>query len=113
MNGKARAYKLINECGEGAFQGGINYLKEKTFSVKEINRDINTACGEGINLATLEWCITNRQHETNRLLLMEFVVTEDNVVCPVASDGKFRVKKCKKIGECDWRGRLIKAGIGV
>ena len=114
VNGKARSYKLINHDGEGVFQGGINYLlKKKIFSVKNINKDINIACGEGINLATLEWCITNKQNEGDRLLMMEFEVSEDNVVCPMASDGNFRVKKCRRIGECDWGGRLIKNGIGV
>ena len=103
--GKARAYKLINSDGEGIFRGGINYLNATTFQVKEINTDINQQCSYGINLATLQWCIFNRQDQSNKLLLMEFNIKD--AICPLNSDGKFRVKKCQKIGECDWKGNQI------
>jgi len=36
---------------------------------------------------------------------MEFDAKD--AVCPLNSDGKFRVKKCKKMGECNWKGNLI------
>ncbi len=104
-NGKARAYKLINAKGEGIFQGGINYLKKQRFEVKEVDADQNIQCSYGINLATFNWCIFNRIDKTNKLLLMEFNVKD--AVCPFGSDGKFRVKKCYKVGECDWKGNLI------
>ena len=105
-----RAFKLINEKGEGIFKGGINYLHKKTFSVKNVDNDINRECSYGINLATLSWCILNRQYN-NRLLIMEFDTSPENCVCPINSDGKFRVKKCTKVGECDWQGNLIKEGL--
>ena len=109
IGGKARAYKLVNADGVGVFYPGVNYLKKKSISVESINRDTNAQCGEGINLATLGWCIINKQSETDRLLMMEFEVNDDNVVCPMASDGKFRVKKCRRVGECEWTGRLKEA----
>jgi hypothetical protein len=102
---KARAYKLINSAGEGIFKGGINYLKKSTFQVEEVDADQNQQCSYGINLATFSWCIFNHQSDTDRLLLMEFNVID--AICPFGSDGKFRVKKCCKIGECDWKGNLI------
>lgn len=67
-------------------------------------RDIFKQCGAGINLATFQWCL-NEKREEYHLLMFSFNVKD--CVCPVASDGKFRVSKCIKIGECDWKGNLI------
>ena len=102
--GNARAYKIINDKGEGIFQGGINYLEAEKFTVPKVDTDINTQCSYGINLATLAWCLTEKQIGT-RLLLMEFKF--NGAICPIGSDGKFRVKSCTKVGECDWKGNLI------
>jgi hypothetical protein len=106
--GKARAYKVINTLGEGCFQGGINYLNNKTSTVEDWDNDITVHCSKGVNLATFQWCLNNKQDKTNRLLLMEFDVSPENVCVPLGSDGKFRVKTAMRIGECDWTGRLIK-----
>ena len=105
-DGKARAYKLINSKGQGVFRGGIDYLKADTFSVDKVDSNINNQCSYGINLATFGWCIHNRQSKEDSLLIMEFDVKD--AVCPMGSDGKFRVKKCHKIGKADWKGNLIK-----
>ena len=102
-DGNARAYKIINSHGEGIYQGGINYLKRDKFSAPKVDKDLNVQCSYGINLATLAWCLTERQ-EDYRLLLMEFAFKD--AVCPIGSDGKFRVKRCVKIGECNWKGEL-------
>jgi len=104
INGKCRAYKIINEKGEGIYRGGINYLESDKFSVEEVDKDLGVQCSYGINLATLAWCLSEKK-EDYRLLLMEFKFSD--AVCPVGSDGKFRVKKCRKIGECDWKGNLL------
>ncbi len=104
IGGQARAYKLITKDGEGPFNGGINYLKDKAFEA-ECDPDVNLHCGKGINLATLAWCIANKPAADNRLLLMEFNVKD--AVAPVGTDGKFRVSKCRKVGECDWNGNLL------
>ncbi len=103
-NGNAYAYKLINNKGEGIFNGGINYLDTDTFKVAKVDPDIYIQCSYGINLATFKWCLDNKQNSPNRLFLMRFNVKD--AVCPVASDGKFRVKRCKKVGECDWKGGI-------
>ena len=104
-DGFAHAYKVINSIGEGCFQGGINYLAKTQFSVRKVDTDVYTQCSYGINLATFQWCLSEKQ-SGYRLLLMRFNIKD--AVCPVASDGKFRVKKCTKIGEVDWNGNLIK-----
>ena len=102
--GKAYAYKLIDDKGEGIFQGGINYLEAEKFEVEQVDPDVNEQCSYGINLATFTWCLSAKRVDTNRLLMMEFNVKD--AVCPIGSDGKFGVKKCKKIGECSWKGTL-------
>ncbi len=103
-NGDAYAYKLTNNKGEGVFNGGINYLDTDTFKVAKVDPDVYTQCSYGINLATFKWCLDNKHNSTNRLFLMRFNVKD--AVCPVASDGKFRVKRCTKVGECDWKGGI-------
>jgi len=104
QDGKCRAYKIINQNGEGIYKGGINYLDKDTFSVPKVDKDKNLQCSYGINLATLSWCLSEKK-EDHKILLMEF--NFKYAICPTGSDGKFRVKKCSKVGECDWKGNLI------
>ena len=102
--GVACAYKITNKEGEGKFKGGINYTKKKTFEVPEVDSDLDEQCSYGINLATFRWCLEARENKSERLFLFKFNVKD--AICPIASDGKFRVKKCVKVGECDWTGNL-------
>ena len=104
--GKAMAYKVTDAKGEGVYNGGINYATTDKFSVPKVDKDPATHCSFGINLANLAWCLTEYQ-EGRRLFMMEFDTSPRNCVCPTGSDGKFRVKKCIKIGECNWKGELI------
>ncbi len=105
------AYKLVNAQGEGPFNGGINYLDDKIeqFSVKHFDDNENEQCGAGINLATLDWVIKEWK-PGYRILIMEFFVNEPkgNLCVPTATDGKFRVKQCRRIGEKD----LKELGLG-
>ena len=103
--GTARAYKVVTKDGVGPFQGGINYLDSDTFSVPEVDPDVSVHCSTGIHLATFRWCLDNKSND-NRLFMFSFNVKDS--VCPIGSDGKFRVRKCRKIGECDWQGNLLK-----
>jgi hypothetical protein len=102
---RAYAYKLITNSGFGPFKGGVNYLDSNEFAT-DCNKDVHEQCGAGINLATFAWCLNNKQADDNRLLLMEFDVND--AICPVGSDGKFRVSKCTKVCECDWHGDPLK-----
>ena len=100
--GKIRAYKLVEENGEGPFNGGITYVVGKSYSVKDANTDVNEQCAVGINLATLDWCL--RYFEKGmRVLLAEFTA-KDIAAIPTATDGKFRVHRCKIVGEKDITG---------
>ena len=99
QTGKIRAYKLVKPNGEGPHNGGIKYEKGKSYSVKNANANEQAQCGAGINLATLDWCIKEWQ-EGYKILVAEFTA-KDIAAIPIASDGKFRVHKCKIVGQKD------------
>ena len=93
--GKIRAYKLVNADGEGPYNGGIVYKIGQTYAVNDINTNPGEPCGAGINLATLDWCM-KEWRDGYRILIAEF--TAKDIACiPTATDGKFRVRKCKII----------------
>ena len=95
--GKIRGYKLVNSKFEGPFNGGIKYAVGKKYEVKNANIDDTKECGAGINLATLDWCIIHYQIGCH-VLVAEFN-QKDIAAIPIASDGKFRVHRCKIISE--------------
>ena len=55
--GTIHAYKLINENGEGPYNGGIKYEFGKTYAAEDADTDEYVHCGRGIHLATLDWCM--------------------------------------------------------
>jgi hypothetical protein len=98
--GKIRAYKLVTDKNEGPFNGGIIYEKGKSYSVD--NADCSDEqCAAGISLATLDWCMMNYQAGF-KILIVEFTA-KDIASIPIATDGKFRVHRCKVVGEKDLR----------
>ena len=104
-SGVAYAYKITDANGDGIYRGGINYANGTNFKVDEVDTDVNNHCSFGINLATFAWCLNEYTNKTRRLFMFKFNVKD--AVCPVGSDGKFRVKKCTKVGECNWEGNLM------
>ncbi len=94
-----RAYKLVDNENEGIYSGGLKYEIGKEVSVKNYDTNETNSCGQGINLATLEWCLREYQ-KGYKILICEFN-KEDIVAIPVGSDGKFRVKRCKVEREKD------------
>jgi hypothetical protein len=95
--GKIRAYKLVNAKMEGPFNGGVKYQKGRVASIDNANTDEKQHCGAGINIATLDWCM-KEWREGYRILIVEF--TAKDIACiPIATDGKFRVHRCKVVGE--------------
>jgi len=97
--GKIRAYKLVNEKLKGIYNGCLKYEIGKTISVEKYDTNENNECGEGINLATLDWCIREWKRGY-KIIICEFK-SQDIEAIPIATDGEFRVKKCKVIGEKD------------
>ena len=97
--GPVRAYKLVKEYGEGPFNGGIKYEIGTEYGVEDANTDHMIDCGAGINLATLDWCLKEFQ-DGCRILIAEFEA-KDIAAIPYTSDGKFRVHRCRIVGEKD------------
>ena len=95
--GKIRAYKLVTADGEGPFNGGITYRKGETVEVPDADTDPAVQCGAGVNVATLDWCI-NEWCDGYRILVVEFTA-KDIAAIPHGSDGKFRVHRCRVVGE--------------
>jgi len=91
------AYKLVKHNNEGPFQGGIKYKIGQEADVGDANTDETAQCGAGINVATLDWCI--RHLEDDYKILVVSFRREDIACIPIASDGKFRLRHCKVIGE--------------
>ena len=95
--GPLRAYKLVNANGQGPFNGGVTYEIGETVEVKNADTDPSDQCGAGINVATLPWCL--KEWELGyRILIVAFDV-KDIACIPTATDGKFRLHRCKVIGE--------------
>jgi hypothetical protein len=110
--GPIRAYKLVDAYGYSpmAAQQGYSRLRYRVgdeLSVDECNTDEFVHCGAGINLATLDWCMKEWRTDF-RILVAEFNAA-DIAAIPTATDGKFRVRRCKVVGEKD----LVDIGLVV
>ena len=101
LPGVQHAYKMVTEHGYGPYQGGINYLGAMNsggaIKVEGANTDEHTDCGAGINVATLAWCLRERRPE-HRILIVAFEAS-DIAAIPWTSDGKFRLRRCRVVGE--------------
>ena len=95
--GLIRAYKLTNEKGCGPYYGGITYEMGKEYFSDDPNIDPLQHCGAGINVATLDWCMREWK-EGYHIFIVEFTAV-DIAVIPTATDGKFRLLRCKMVGE--------------
>ena len=104
--GKIRMYKLVNNKREGIYRGGIVYEKGSTVTEKKFDTDETNQCRAGINLATLDWCIKEWKDDY-RILIAEFAA-KDIVAIPIGSNSKFRVKRCKIVGEKDLKSIGLK-----
>jgi hypothetical protein len=97
--GPIRAYKLVTADGIGPFNGGITYAVGQTYAVEDADTDEAGTCAAGIHLATLDWCL-RRYQPGYRILIAEFH-KDDIAAIPIGSDGKFRVHRCRMVGEKD------------
>ena len=107
--GKQRAYKIVEANGYGIYrgptEGGICYKIGCSYEVADANCYVGEPCGAGINLATLDWCI--KEWVPGRRILYAEFTRADIAAIPTGTDGKFRVKKCKIVGEKD----LVEIGL--
>ncbi len=103
--GPIRAYKLVNEYGEGHVNGGIKYVIGESVEVPDANTDPAEHCAAGVNVATLDWCM-REWRAGYRILIVEFTAA-DIAAIPTATDGKFRLHRCTVVGEKD----LVEIGL--
>ena len=99
--GLIRAYKLVNEDGEGHVNGGLKYVIGESVEVADANTNVTEHCAAGVNVATLDWCMRGWR-AGYRILVVEFTAA-DIAAIPTATDGKFRLFRCKVVGEKDLR----------
>ena len=95
--GKIRAYKLTRPDGTGPTYRGLTYEVGETVEVEDADTDPGTHCGPGVNLATLPWCL-REWRPGYRIFVCEFKA-KDIAAIPTATDGKFRVHRCKVVRE--------------
>ena len=95
--GKIRAYKLVNENGTGPTFSGINYEIGAEIEEADACTDEARDCANGINVATLDWCLRGWR-PGYRILIVEFEA-RDIACIPLGTDGKFRLFRCKVIEE--------------
>jgi len=100
--GPIRAYKLVNAASVGPFNGGITYEVGGCYEVPNACTDVSEQCAAGISLATLDWCL-REWCKDYRVLVAEFYAT-DIAAIPTATDGKFRVHRCRIVAEKDLTG---------
>ena len=96
---KLRAYKLVDSKYKSPIQstGKLTYKIASRVEAKSVEADPMIHCGEGVNVATLPWCLREWQ-DGWRILLVEF--DKADLACiPTATDGKFRVKAVDVIEE--------------
>jgi hypothetical protein len=96
---KLRAYKLVDSKYRSPIQstGKLTYKIGSRVEADKVEADPMIHCGEGVNVATLPWCLREWQ-DGWRILLVEF--DKADLACiPTATDGKFRVKAVDVIEE--------------
>lgn len=97
--GEIVAYKLINHRREGPFRGGVRYDIGKEISVDDADENPHHECAPGINVATLDWCL--REWKPGFKILKVSFTAADIAAIPITTDGKFRVRRCRVVGEKD------------
>jgi len=100
--GRIRAYKIVTANGEGIYarQGGhtpITYAVGESYAVEDADTDETHGCGAGLHVATLDWCL-RKWREGYRILVVEFEAA-DIAAIPIATDGKFRVRRLTVVRE--------------
>lgn len=95
--GKIRAYKLVNALYQSPYISRFEYHVGCKLEVSDANSDPTLFCGAGINVATLDWCLS-RWREGFHIMIVEFTAA-DIAVIPTATDGKFRLYRCEVVGE--------------
>jgi len=96
-----RAFKLLTKDWESSIQR-FSYKDKigKWIECDNYDSDERKLCGKGFNVATLEWCLKNKfcLPPDHIIVEVEFYA-KDIVAIPYATNGKFRVKRMRILGE--------------
>jgi len=99
IKGKMTAYKVIDWDNRGTAYPSIEYKIGKIVKEEDYDSDERNLDSKGIYVAPLSWC---KQYQNRgagyKIIEVEFTA-KDIVAIPYATDGEFRVKRCKVIRE--------------
>jgi len=98
QKGKLRAFKFLDGNQSPIQDNKITYEVGKTITLKNGDKSDLTLCAEGLNVATLEWCLREGNIDSHNFIEVEFYA-KDILAIPFNSDGKFRVSKLKVVRE--------------
>jgi len=87
------AWKYL-ENGVSPYQHST-YAVGKSYEAKDYSADERILCASGLNVATLDWCLADSRDKTHVEFLEVQFKASDIVAVPLATDGKFRVRKFK------------------
>ena len=89
------------------------YEVGKEYSANEFDSNEANLCGNGLNVATLTWCLKD-SFRADEFIEVEFLAG-DIVAIPYATDGKFRVKKLKVLQQINRKEaiNLLREAIGT
>lgn len=110
---KVRAYKLTDKDATGPIFPGLIYKVGEIVEAKDVDKNADKECAEGINVGSLEWCKAHFKHtdypKGERIFAVEFDAKEDLAVIPKSTKhhGKFRIHRCKVVEELD----LVELGL--
>jgi len=92
QKGKLVAYKFFHQDGQSPYQNQSYDLKKgKVYECSDGDTDELKECSAGLNVATLPWCVWNKQPD-DVICEVEFIA-KDILAIPIATDGKFRVSR--------------------
>ncbi len=87
---KRKGYKYLNKDNTSPYQNfKYNFEKEKIFRT-EVDTDLNTNCGKGWNLATLNWILKDCSDLFNSNIIEFNIPLKAKIIVLNNSEGKFR-----------------------
>jgi hypothetical protein len=98
---RIHAYKFVRKNGAAPYfpRKGLRYKVGARITTKRFDTNRNIECGEGLHVATLEWCVVRvmwRRWQIEGVKIIEVDFRPEDIVCvPYGTDGKFRVKRLR------------------
>ena len=89
-------YKYLSKNLVSPYQH-FKYEINKIYKSIDVNNDKREACGSGINVATLDWCLSNVNFNIKTNIIVRCECKGNDLIIPYTSDGKFRIKEGGKI----------------